>query len=139
MQADLRSKLYFERSSSGRPLRSVLENHHEAWPYCSMSLGLVDDFVNNILLEKKDLLVIVMESGILVLFCLSKNQPLSILQADCWASSVLLDGATVWSVGRQRQILKQHAVTGRVRLRLQENSDPQGYYESGIVIARTHA
>ena len=139
MQADLKSKLYFEPSTSGRTLRSVLEKHHENWPYCSMRLGLVDDYVNNILLEKHDLLVIVLESGVLVLFCLSKNQPLSILQTDCWASSVLLDGANVWSVGRERQILKQHALTGRVRLKLQENRDPQGYYESGIVIGRTHA
>lgn len=139
MEAGLRAKLFFEHSGIGRSLRSVLDYHHEAWPYCSMSLRLADDFVNNILLEKNDLLLIVMESGVLVLFCLSKNEPLAILQADCWASSVLLDGANVWSVGRARQILKQHALTGQVRLKLQQNSDPQGYYEGGIVIGRTHA
>lgn len=132
-----RSRLRFRRVEN-QALHSYCGDQNVEYPFKVMTLRLEQDFVNNLYFEKDDLLLIAMESGIVVLFSISRNKPISILQADEWVSSVLLTGSLLWTAGKKRQIQAQHFLTGNSMAKLQAETGVDGYPESGILFQRTH-
>ena len=101
-------------------------------PYYSMNLELHGDYINKIQLEKGEILIIMLESGTLILFSLPKNEPISIIQSDRWMSSVFVKDIEVWSIGKNRRLIVQDMIFGRKRFCLQLIRDIEGYYENGI-------
>lgn len=125
----------------GSGLRYLSSEHHanQAFEYMKMNLNLQQDFVNNMFLEKNDVLIIVLESGNLILFSLSRNRTISLVKTDTWVSSVYLSQPYIWSVGKNREVVMHHSIQKKKMFRLQENKNMEGYYESGVVFQQTKA
>ena len=118
-------------------LKTAVEGDQN-YDYYTMKLQLKSDFVNNLMFFNDRYLIIVLESGVLIVFDVINNEALSVIRTDLWVSSVFVLGSEIWSVGKQRKLMVQHQITGKVRFSHQLNSDQEGYHEAGVVMRRTH-
>lgn len=101
-----------------------------------LSLGM-RDFVNNIVLKGRDTLAIILESGTIVLYNITKNEPIAVLVTDQWVSSVFMQGQDIWSIGKNRKLICQNYRRPFIRFETQEIRDHDGYFENGSLLLPT--